>query len=269
MNNVKSKINIHGLEINISEQCNLSCKGCDHGMDVIASRQIPLQVLFRDIKEASQYFHAKTLRIIGGEPLLHPDLAQIIFEFKTINISNSIELWTNGLLLDKVSKTNWEFLDGIVISKYPKIPNSWNSSTLRSIIEEYKVWINIRECNTFSWSMNLKKNKRVTAKILHNSCRESATCNTIRNGKFYKCVQSAFAKDRLFSSGIIIEDDGIELHDTNISFENFENHLWSNNPINACYYCFGEFGAKFPHKQITDCDNDNSEKRFDDRFIIP
>lgn len=269
MNKPNSKININGLEINISEQCNLCCKGCDHGMDIITPQHIPLPALLVDLKNASRYFHSKTLRIIGGEPLLHPDLSQIIHDFQAINIADSIELWTNGLLLDNVSKTNWELLGGIIISKYPNILNPWDSATLKEIADKYKVWIHVRDCNTFSWSMDNKKNTMVTAKIMHNSCRESATCHTIRNGKFYKCVQSAFAKDRLFSSGVIFDDDGIELHDSNNFFKKFENHMWSNNPLNACYYCLGEFGAKFPHEQIAYKKNNIKEINFDSHFIIP
>ena len=265
----KDKININGLEINISEKCNLRCKGCDHGIDVIKPQNIPLEILIRDIQKASQYFHTKTLRIIGGEPLLHPELSQIIQDFQATHIADSIELWTNGLLLDSVSKINWELLDGIVISKYPNTSNIWNNNSLKVLADKYNVWLHVRESNTFSWSMDLKKNNIHTARILHNSCRESAACHTIRNGKFYKCVQSAFAKDRLLYYGIDLDDDGIELHNSNNFFEKFKNHMWSNNPLNACYYCLGEFGAKFSHEQISHNNNNIDEINFDSHFIIP
>lgn len=265
----KSIINVNALEINISEQCNLKCKGCDHGMDVITPRNIPLPKLLLDIQKASQYLHAKTLRIIGGEPLLHPELSQIIQVFQKKHIADSIELWTNGLLLDNISKTNWELLNGIVISKYPNISNTWDNKYLKAIAKKYNVWIHVRDSNTFSWSMYLKKNPFDIARILHNSCRESATCNTIRNGKFYKCVQSAFAKDRLLYNGIVIDDDGIELHNSDNIIKKIQNHLWSNNPLNACYYCLGEFGAKFHHEQNTNEKYNIEEINFDNHFIIP
>ncbi|NHZ86075.1 MAG: radical SAM protein [Planctomycetia bacterium] len=265
----KDIININGLEINISEQCNLRCKGCDHGMDVITPQNIPLPNLLQDVQKASQYFHTKTLRIIGGEPLLHPELSQIIQDFQNTHIADSIELWTNGLLLDNISKTNWELLNGIVISKYPNTSNTWDNKYLKAIAEKYNVWIHVRDSNTFSWSMYLKKNTMDTARILHNSCRESATCNTIRKGKFYKCVQSAFAIDRLLYYGIKLDDDGIELHNSNNFIEKIENHIWSNNPLNACYYCLGEFGAKFPHEQNTNEKYNIEEINFDNHFISP
>jgi organic radical activating enzyme len=238
-------------------------------MDIFATQNIPLETLVLDIQKASQYFHTKTLRIIGGEPLLHPNLSQFIQDFKAIKIADSIELWTNGTLIDFASKSNWELLDGIVISKYPNISNPWDSESLTEISKKYNVWIHIRDCKSFSWSINCERNNINIAKILHNNCREAATCHTIRNGKFYKCVQSAFARDRLALNTVLIEDDGIELHSSNNIFEKIEKHLWSKVPLNACYYCLGEFGARFPHEQNSHKMNYAEEINFDSHFITP
>lgn len=249
---MNNKINISGLEINITEKCNLNCKGCDHSMGIISPKHIPFSKLIEDIKKASEYFHSRTIRIIGGEPLLHPHLSKIIHDIYAINIANSIELWTNGIFLHKVSTQNWEFLDGIVISRYPNIFTEYDNLTLRKIVNKYNIWVHIRDCNTFSWSTSHQKNSMEVAKILHNNCKESSTCHTIRDGKIYKCVQASFAKDRLNSIGISIDDDGIDLFCSNNFRQEFFNHMWQKHPLNACSFCVGEFGAKFPHTKVMD-----------------
>lgn len=265
-----NKINISGLEINISERCNLNCKGCDHAMSMIESKIIPISELVTNLVNASRYFHSNTLRIIGGEPLLHPELAELIFEFSQIGIANSIELWTNGTLLKNVKKENWNLLDGLVISSYPKINLKLTNAYLNDLSNKFNVWINIRNCDTFSWSMGYKKHHNKIAKILHDSCRESSTCNTIRNGKFYKCVQSAFAEDRLETAVEDFKDDGIILSGSLKAFnKKYQEYMWSDIPINACHFCFGEYGDQFPHILENKSNNYNKEATFNEGFILP
>lgn len=264
------KINVSGLEINISEKCNLKCKGCDHGMDIIAPKIIPLSKLLQDVTKASEFIHAKSLRIIGGEPLLHPELSKVIFEFFKVKIADSIELWTNGLLLKDVSKRNWEFIDGIVISKYPGINYSFDMTLLEELSNKFNLWFNIRDSKTFFWSMGSKRHSFKTASFLHNSCRELSTCNTIRDGKFYKCVQSAFAKERLNNYGIELNDDGVSLYKDSMGLiKRINNHIWSNTPLNTCYYCLGEYGDQFQHQQKKSSSSNNNIVSFSPDFILP
>lgn len=85
----------HGL-LDILRGCNIKCKAC-YNND---------KPRFKTIEEVkSDFYKILSLRkisaigIIGGEPLLHPDLFEIIDFLKKQNLK--IELFTNGLLLDE------------------------------------------------------------------------------------------------------------------------------------------------------------------------
>ena len=47
---------------------------------------------------------------MGGEPLLHPKLTEIIDATRKILPSTRILLFTNGILIDKLNPNVWEIL---------------------------------------------------------------------------------------------------------------------------------------------------------------
>lgn len=213
-------------------------------------KPILFENIVSDIKKASRYFKSRVIRIVGGEPLLHNKLSDIIEICHKSKIANSIELWTNGILLKTSSKINWDLLDGIIISKYPEINYDWQSEDINKLAKKYKIWINIRNCDRFVWSLNLTRNSTKLANALFNNCRECSMDHTIRNGKIYKCVQSAFIQDRLKQNRINIIDDGLTLLSRPLkNINKIKRYMTRVTPLNACYYCFGDFGDDFMHQQ--------------------
>jgi len=269
-----SPLQLFAVEINITEKCNLNCKGCDHAMGIIKQRHIPVSEIICDLATASKIIHARTLRVIGGEPLLHPSLLSILSQIKDLSIADSVELWTNGILLNRLPESIWKTIDGVIISRYPEVELNWDISLLQEFSNKHSVWFYIRDCSHFKWSNTITRIKDLSlAKILHANCRESVSCHTIRNGKFYKCVQSAFSYDRLLASGIKTYDDGVQINGRPEKVKKkIINHLWSRSPLNACYYCLGEFGKSFSHENLSHNNVDqvkDMEVKFDPHFIIP
>ncbi len=70
--------NPDACEVNVVYHCNLSCRGCSHLSPIVPNHFVePLQV-FNDLAIVAKYYSSRYIRIIGGEPLLHPDIIQII-----------------------------------------------------------------------------------------------------------------------------------------------------------------------------------------------
>lgn len=81
------------LEIN--SKCNISCRGCYKKLD---GHNKPLGRILSDLDIALSLRKIHTVSIAGGEPLLHPELRQII---KTLHRRKiKVALITNGLILD-------------------------------------------------------------------------------------------------------------------------------------------------------------------------
>jgi len=264
-------LHIPAIEFNITEQCNICCLGCDHAIGIIPSRHISKEDINKDVRRLRQILHAKTIRIIGGEPLLHPNIEEIVGYIGETPIADTIELWTNGILLHKTPQKVLEVINGIVVSRYPEQDYEWTQTTLAKYVNRYNVWIHIRDCNYFTWSYKFQPiGKTPLAEIVYANCREAYTCHTVRNGKFYKCVQAAFAPDRLNACEVVLKDEGVSLHNNPQVIEEIKMLLRCRKPMAACSYCLGEFGGRFRHRKVRTRQLDEClQAEFDANFIYP
>ena len=89
------------IEIPITEHCNLNCKMCNYFAPLAKKQFYPLTNFRNDIKRLANLCEHKlgTLKIIGGEPLLHPNLIEILRISRETFQDNEIILVTNGTLL--------------------------------------------------------------------------------------------------------------------------------------------------------------------------
>jgi len=84
------------ITIAVTAYCNLRCIGCRYGRDFMPGQQLTLDEvkgLLDDAKAAG----VETVRLYGGEPLLHPDLPAMVRH--AIGLGLSTYVTTNGLLL--------------------------------------------------------------------------------------------------------------------------------------------------------------------------
>lgn len=113
------------LVLNILDHCNLRCKGCDHFACIADERFVSVDNIKKDVVRMSELLHGAVTRIgiMGGEPLLHPNLLEILAATRTAFPNTIIQLVTNGLLLLKMSDDFWKCCqqNNIIIAntKYP------------------------------------------------------------------------------------------------------------------------------------------------------
>lgn len=111
--------------LNILDHCNLRCKGCDHFAAIAEKRFIDPEVISRDLRRMSELTHGHVTRIgvLGGEPLLHPRLLEIVAEVRRWFPETRVQIVSNGLLLNQQKEDFWttcrENRIEIVVTKYP------------------------------------------------------------------------------------------------------------------------------------------------------
>ncbi|MCL2120056.1 MAG: radical SAM protein [Planctomycetaceae bacterium] len=93
-----SVVPMRQLEINVACECNLKCSHCSHFCDRM-SGLVPVEKLAEDFRTWNSKLAPGKIRLIGGEPLLHPELDIVIRETKSHWPNSQIELVTNGLLI--------------------------------------------------------------------------------------------------------------------------------------------------------------------------
>ena len=96
---------IHNIRISITHKCDLNCFYCHkEGHESIINEMTPDEIS-KIVKIASD-FGIKRVKLTGGEPLLRPDLSEIIQSISNIEEIEDISLVTNGrpLSYDRASE---------------------------------------------------------------------------------------------------------------------------------------------------------------------
>lgn len=86
------------ITIAITAHCNLRCMGCRYGRDFMPGAVLPTRLVFGVLEDAAAA-RIPVVRLYGGEPLLHPDLARMVGRATELGIAAYVT--TNGLVLDQ------------------------------------------------------------------------------------------------------------------------------------------------------------------------
>lgn len=65
------------LTVAVTAQCNLRCDGCRYGRDFMVGERLSTEVMLGVIEDAAAA-GIESLRLYGGEPLLHPEIGRLI-----------------------------------------------------------------------------------------------------------------------------------------------------------------------------------------------
>ena len=84
------------IYITLTANCNLRCVGCRYGRDFMSGAQLSWPVV-RDLLDDCKEMGIRSIRLYGGEPLLHKDLVRIV-EY-CVGLGLNVWLTTNGILL--------------------------------------------------------------------------------------------------------------------------------------------------------------------------
>jgi len=82
--------------ITLTANCNLRCIGCRYGREFMPGSQLPYKMV-RDLLDDCKEFNINSIRLYGGEPLLHKDLVKIVEH--SVSLGLNTWLTTNGILL--------------------------------------------------------------------------------------------------------------------------------------------------------------------------
>ena len=180
---------------------------------------------------------SRVARLLGGEPLLHRDLLQIVRVVRDSGISEEIHIVTNGTLLDRTSDELWDEIDRIELSLYPGLTIALPEEP------EPKLKINyVPEFNE-TFSMVPHQRREVVDRVW-NECRVRNFCHGIVGGYFYKCMRAAYMK-RLID---FRREDGHLLKTA--TAESIAEYLSDEEPLAACWNCTGSCGKYFAHEQV-------------------
>lgn len=212
-------IPITKAEFEITHLCDKMCKNCSHRISTSDFKFVTQKEMY-DILKCFKPEDIKDILIIGGEPLCHPNLDEILnmikLKFKRVPRNRRV-ISTNGRLLPYVNHDtffDWTWR----ISEYP----GWNDE----VIQKFSKVKNVRISRWGGWwdinidpNLSVKKAMAVEKKCFHQV--------RIVGKNLYRCCLSEGVEREFLNSSVHVEMSPNWKKD------------WRNLPVwKACQHCF-------------------------------
>ncbi len=246
------KLVTESCEVNAVHHCNLSCRGCSHLSPVMRKQAVDPASLYVTLQQLARVLAPNRLQIVGGEPLLHPDLAEVAHAIKRSGISQWTRVITNATLLHRFTPALLSRIDEVHLSIYPSAePDPAELESALGMCSRYNVLAQVKHFDFFRepFSSLGTENSELVQRI-YSTCKmaHSWHCHTVEGEFFYKCPQSFFlqragAVEAPTSADRIVIDGRSSLRDE------LQRFLESPSPLRACSKCIGSVGKLYRHQQ--------------------
>jgi sulfatase maturation enzyme AslB (radical SAM superfamily) len=210
------------LETMATQACNLSCQGCTNYSDLPFKGYVKWTTAKTWIESWLERINILDFGIIGGEPLLNPEIKQWLYGCRDLLPNSQLRFTTNGLLL-KSAADLLNTLDDIGNIVF-KVTLHTENSALTDVIDEIfasRNWSPVTEYGIDRWALpngvrfqlNRPEQFLLTYRgsyhdmMPHYSNPEKAfgmcvqqTCPLLWNGRIYKCSTAGLLTDVLSSA---------------------------------------------------------------------
>ncbi|MBR0060814.1 MAG: radical SAM protein, partial [Selenomonadaceae bacterium] len=226
------------LEFHVADHCNLNCAACSHYSGLVKEPHFTnLEKFTRDFERLREFIDdIGAIRILGGEPLLNPEINEYIKLSRRLYPQAVIYVVTNGLLLPKMSESFFDTLrecDAMIdISFYP--PLEGKMPAIKQLLAEKGVQFIIGSViKNFTCNQTLKPHDYPREIFLQ--CLQ-ANCHNLYEGKIAACFLPFTTKYfNAYYGKDLPEDGALDLYDETLTTEKLKAHLLT--PFERCRYC--------------------------------
>jgi MoaA/NifB/PqqE/SkfB family radical SAM enzyme len=231
------------FEVFLADHCNLNCQCCGTFSPLDGKKFCDAEKLEKDFKRISELADGRIefVRLLGGEPLLHPDLLRILDIAGKYFSKTDLVLVTNGILLDKQPAEFWESCKRnhvrISITKYPiHLP----FKKIEKTGKEYGVAVGyFNDKNVVKTSIKFTMNTAGSANPEESFklCHAANACTMLDDGKIYPCGRIARIEyfNKHFKTDLKVYDkDYMDIYKANNLNEILE---FLCKPVPFCRYC--------------------------------
>ena len=210
------------LETMITQSCQLSCLGCTNYSDLKHNGYVKWTDGKRDLEQWLKRLDIPDFGIMGGEPLINPEVRQWLIGVRELMPDSQIRFTTNGLLLEK----HWDIIElmhdlGNVSFKITAHTPELLEHVIDKIMNMYQ-WQPVHEygisrliaTNQFRFHIKTPESFLKTFRNEYtdmmpcyrdyeqafSSCIQQ-TCPLLYKGKIYKCSTSGLLSDTLARFG--------------------------------------------------------------------
>lgn len=205
------------LEFHLTNRCNLNCAGCSHFIPLVPGKEeVDFEELKRDLKRLKKLAgHISVIRIMGGEPMLSPDLSECCSLIRELYPYAYVRIATNGALLagnlkNELVQTIKKENIVLDITCYPPFYHKYDE-----ILDSLKK-NGLAFHADIRWGMCPVLHGDKQHKFPFDSLELTCECVNLYKGKLYPCPVLAYI--RYFNEYYgqkYPEDDGINIYEQN------------------------------------------------------
>lgn len=262
--NMRPKKKIPILHLHLTDHCNLNCRGCDNFSPLAPETFADINSFENDCAKMSQLAKGRIeeIQLLGGEPLLHPQLTRFFEITRQYFPANTISVVTNGILLKKQNDNFWESClkndIHIIVTKYPvNIDYKSIEKYAKSQGVSFSYYGNTEFVEKTMQCLPLDLEGKQDAKDSFSRCSRANRCISVDNGKLYTCSLIPYVKyfNKHFEKDLNVSpSDYIDIFNTKDMDEILN---FASRPASFCRYCkmkntIWDIGFGISKKDITE-----------------
>lgn len=206
------------LDVHVVDHCNLACRGCEHYSAIAEPCFAELGTVVRDLERMADLFESiEQVYLLGGEPLLHPEVASFVTESRRILPDTRLSLMTNGILVTRMEPGFWEALreadTTLLVDSYPI---NIDHARIDELGRETGVRVEWMPPNEEFYRIPIDPAAGADASASFERCRGVANCAIIREGRIYPCAHIAYIDIPIERFGLAgcepTEGDSVDIH---------------------------------------------------------
>ncbi len=185
------------FEVNLADHCNLNCQCCNHFSPLADATFLDCKQWEKDLKRLTELVPRPVgfVSLLGGEPLLHPKINEVMQVTRKWLPHTQINLSTNGLLLPKMEREFWEVVRELGVSIIAtKYPINFDYDNCNKIAGKYGIRISygvLPEPIKTTYLMPISDIPKFNPYQMYMKCAHANYCNVLREGRLYNCSFTA------------------------------------------------------------------------------
>jgi organic radical activating enzyme len=255
----EGRVGVESVELHVIENCNLRCAQCCNVSPYLPARSMSVDEVGETCARLREVVRPDVLKIMGGEPLLHPDVRGVLRAVRESGVAPRIRLFTNGLLLRTLDDDAFSALDELTVSSYASAPvKDEIIAETEARARRFDVVLNVKPVEAFSTVLTRDSRSTTDVQATYDACWLRHRCLVVRDGVFYKCTRAAYHADYHAHVDLDVRDAAAETRQRGLGIPldapdfapRLASYLGSPDVLASCTHCLGSSGPLVSHTQL-------------------
>lgn len=230
------------IETHLTDHCNLNCRGCGHYSPLSPVRFADTRDFERDIARLAGLFEdIEAIHLLGGEPLLHPEVLTFAASARDAAPRAAIRLVTNGVLLPRMTDRFWRRIAALRIRvDVTRYPVRLDEPAIMRLAEQHGVDVRFTELRDRFFTIPLRRSGDADPERSFSACKSLFDCAMLRGGRVFGCPVTALSPlfaERFGWPEPPGDEDSFDIH-ADVTGEDLLDFL--SKPVPRCRFCDGE-----------------------------